>query len=450
MENNRRGASRRKMRRRRERNRRLFIAVLCAVLLIICVGAYIRISDTDTEDYIADTEEFPETLAEANIETEKSSVLAVSEESSETFETIVEVEQVPDYSAMAWQMLEDMTMRERIGQMFIVTQEQLTGVANVTQSGETTRKAIEQYPVGGIVYFAPNLISRDQCTSMISNIQEYSEIGLFIAVDEEGGRVARLGNNPSMGVTAFPAMKEVGDTGEHQKAYEVGYSIGTDISELGFNLDFAPVADVWSNPNNTVIGSRSFSNDAENAAEMVASCVEGFIDSGVLCTLKHFPGHGDTDADSHYGEAETQKDLNGLWECELIPFQKGIEAGAPFVMIGHITAPNAVEENVPATLSGEIITGILREQMGFEGIVITDSMSMQAITDQYSSAEAAVRAIQAGVDIILMPSDLQGALNGVMSAVENGELSEERINESVQKILELKLRSGIEEAADIS
>ena len=281
---------------------------------------------------------------------------------------------------------------------------------------------------------------------MIENIQSYSKLGLFIAVDEEGGKVARLSKNPAMGTTVFPAMQEIGATGDTDRAYQVGHTIGTEIAEAGFNLDFAPVADVFSNPNNTVIGSRAFSSDPKTAADMVAACVKGFNDSGMLCTLKHFPGHGDTNADSHYGEAETGKTLEQLEACEFLPFEAGIKAGAPFVMIGHITAPNVISEAVPASLSHEMITGLLREQLGFDGIVITDSMSMKAITDQYSSGEAAVMALKAGADIILMPEDLRGAVDGVLDAIASGELSEERIDESVLRILGVKLSNGIIDA----
>lgn len=345
--------------------------------------------------------------------------------------------------AKAAALLDSMTLEERIYQLFIVTQEQLTGASTVTQSGEITRQAIQKYPVGGIIYLAQNLVSREQCISMVSNIQSYSRIGLFIAVDEEGGTVSRIGKNPSMGTTFFPSMAEIGATEDTSKAYDVGRTTGAEISELGFNLDFAPVADVYSNPSNTVIGTRAFSSDPETAAAMVASCVQGFRDSGMLCTLKHFPGHGDTLEDSHYGEATTDKSLEEMRECEFLPFISGIEAGAQFVMVGHISAPKVDSGNVPATLSKEIVTGLLREELHFEGIIVTDSMAMKAITDRYSSGDAAVKAIQAGVDIILAPASLSAAVDGIRSAVASGEISEERINESVIRVLQLKIQSGI-------
>lgn len=348
-----------------------------------------------------------------------------------------------DVGNYAERLLEDMTLEERIYQLFIVTQEQLTGVSAATKSGETTRQAIQKYPVGGIVYFSANLISRKQCADMIANVQSFSKLGLLIAVDEEGGSVARLGNNDAMGITSFPPMGTIGESGDAGRAYTVGYTIGSEISELGFNLDFAPVADVNSNPDNEVIGTRAFSSNPQTAAEMVSECVKGFRDSGMLCTLKHFPGHGDTDADSHYGEAETEKTVDELKRCEWIPFRAGIQAGAEFVMVGHISAPNITNEAVPASLSRDMVMKLLREELGFEGIIISDSMSMQAVTDRFSPEEAAVKAIEAGIDILLMPENLPDAAEGLLAAVESGEIAEERINESVLRILTVKLKSGI-------
>lgn len=180
----------------------------------------------------------------------------------------------------AQNMMEHMSLEEKIYQLFVVTPEQLTGVSTVTMAGDTTRAALEAQPVGGIVFFAPNLLNREQTITMIQNMQSYSKTGLFIAVDEEGGSVMRLGNNSEMGITAIPSMESVGDTEDISQAYRVGNTIGSEISQLGFNLDFAPVADVNSNPNNTVIGSRAFGTDPEKVAEMVAACVKDFATVG--------------------------------------------------------------------------------------------------------------------------------------------------------------------------
>ena len=176
---------------------------------------------------------------------------------------------------------------------------------------------------------------------------------------------------------------------------------------------------------------------------MVAACVEGFGDSGTLCVLKHFPGHGDTATDSHYGAALSHKTLEELEQCEFIPFRAGMEAGAEVVMVGHIALPAVTGEDTPACLSREIATGLLREQLGFEGLAVTDSLSMQAITDAYTPAETAVLEVQAGMDLLLMPEDLEGAVEGILDAVESGQLSQARIDESVMRILSVKLDRGI-------
>ncbi len=344
--------------------------------------------------------------------------------------------------AQAQEILDSMTLTEQVYQMFIVTPETLTGVSTATRAGATTQAALQSHPVGGLVYFAANIITPEQCTTMISNTQSYSKIGLFIAVDEEGGRVARIGKNSAMGATTFPSMSDIGNTGDVSKAYEVGSTIGTEIAQFGFNLDFAPVADVNSNPNNTVIGDRAFGSDPEAVAEMVAAAVQGFRDSGMLCTLKHFPGHGDTATDSHYGYTEVQKTLQELRSVEFLPFQAGIDAGADFVMMGHISVPEVTGDDTPASLSATMV-GILRDELNFQGLIITDSTVMNAITDRYSAGEAAVLAVQAGVDVILEPSSLTGAVQGILSAVEDGTISEERIQESVLKILETKIENGI-------
>lgn len=352
--------------------------------------------------------------------------------------------EVDPIQSQAEGLLREMSLRDKVLQMCIVTPEQLAGVEGpVTQCGDTSRQAIQANPVGGIIYFADNLQSREQCADMISGLQEASPLGLFISVDEEGGTVARLGNNPAMGTTSFGDMADIGASGDPEQAYQVGATIGDDLGALGFNLDFAPVADVYSNPQNPVIGRRAFSSDPQVAAEMVEACVEGFEDSGMLCTLKHFPGHGDTDTDSHYGAARSDKTLEELETCEFVPFQAGIQAGADLVMVGHISLPQVTGEDTPACLSQDIVTGLLRQQLGFEGLAVTDSLSMQAITDAYTPGETAVLAIQAGMDLLLMPADLEEAVNGVLEAVESGDLTQQRIDESVLRILSIKLEQGI-------
>ena len=327
--------------------------------------------------------------------------------------------------------LAGMTLHEKVCQMMFVTPEELTGEDGVTVAGDATRQALENYPVGGIVYFAKNLESQDQVKEMIDNSQKYSSIGLFVATDEEGGVVNRLMD------TVGTTYKDDGD----ETAYENAYTIANDMSALGFNLDFAPVADVWSNPDNTVIGERAYSDDYAQAAELVGNAVKGFNDGGVMCTLKHFPGHGDTAEDSHYSSAYVHRTKEEIMADEMQPFRSGIEAGAEFVMVGHLIVPDIDE--VPATLSYKIATGILRDELKFEGVAITDSFEMESIADNYSVDDAVVMSVKAGMDMILQPKDMASAVNSIEQAVADGELSEDRIDESVRRILTLKESRGL-------
>lgn len=334
--------------------------------------------------------------------------------------------------------LAGMTLHEKVCQMMFVTPEELTGEDGVTVAGDATRQALENYPVGGIVYFAKNLESQDQVKEMIDNSQKYSSIGLFVATDEEGGVVNRLMD--TVGTTYIGSMYYYKDDGD-ETAYENAYTIANDMSALGFNLDFAPVADVWSNPDNTVIGERAYSDDYAQAAELVGNAVKGFNDGGVMCTLKHFPGHGDTAEDSHYSSAYVHRTKEEIMADEMQPFRSGIEAGAEFVMVGHLIVPDIDE--VPATLSYKIATGILRDELKFEGVAITDSFEMESIADNYSVDDAVVMSVKAGMDMILQPKDMASAVNSIEQAVADGELSEDRIDESARRILTLKESRGL-------
>lgn len=341
----------------------------------------------------------------------------------------------------AQELLDSMTLEEKVYQLFIVTPRALTGFYGVDIAGPATQEALQNYPVGGIIYFSENIYNEGQISDMIRLSQEYARYPLFIGVDEEGGRVSRLSN---IGVTdTLEPMATYGAQGDTARVREIGQTLGTQLGSVGFNIDFAPVADVVTNPNNTEIGDRSFSSDPQVAADMVAAMVEGLQSSGTISCLKHFPGHGSTEADSHEGLSVTSRTLEELRQTELIPFLAGIDAGAEMVMISHMSAPAITGDNTPCDLSPVIVTDLLREEMGFTGVVVTDSHEMGAITNYYGCGEAAVKAIAAGCDIVLMPYNLDEAVGAVLTAIENGELTEARIDESVLRILTLKYRYGI-------
>lgn len=347
------------------------------------------------------------------------------------------------------ELMEKMSLEDKVAQMFIITPEALTGVSTVTEAREVTKNAYSRFPVGGIIYFEANILSREQLGEMSSNICDYSyeRVGIpaFISTDEEGGRVARLAGNPAMEIPNIGSMKEIGDTGDILKAYRVGTTIGSYLLKNGINLDFAPVADVDTDSNQSVVGDRSFSSNPELASKMVANIVKGLQESGVSAALKHFPGHGSTEGDTHDGYAFTNKTLDEMRQCELIPFEEGIKAGCDFVMVGHISAPNVTGDNIPSSMSKIMITDVLREELGFKGLIVTDALNMGAIAQQFSSDKVAVEAVKAGVDMLLMPVDFQSAYQGILNAVEAGEIKQSRIDDSVKKILELKVKKIADE-----
>lgn len=345
--------------------------------------------------------------------------------------------------------ISNMSTREKLGQMFFVvpevfdltlTQEQIDRVKTESSSVllDEMKINLQKYPAGGICFFAKNIDTPEQVKKYIRDLQEASNIPLFIAVDEEGGRVARIAKNKNFDVTKFSSALKIGNSGNTNNAYDMGLKIGNYLQELGFNTDFAPVADMWTNPENEIISDRAFATEPEMAGQMISKCIEGFHKANIFTTIKHFPGHGDTFGDSHTGSVYTNKTWDELKNCEMIPFASGINTGTEFVMVGHIKTPNATDDNLPATLSGTWITERLKGEMYFTGLVITDAMSMKAISAHYSPSQAARMAIDAGVDIILMPNNYTKVFEDILSAIENGEITEERINESVRKILKLK------------
>lgn len=310
--------------------------------------------------------------------------------------------------------------------------------------GEITKNALDQYPIGGFVYLAQNISSEGQFQEMAQNVQKYSmeRTGMpaFICVDEEGGTVTRIAGRGIAGTPDIPDMCEIGASGEKNAAFQVGEKIGGYLARFQVNVDFAPVADVYTNPDNAVVRKRSFSSDPSLVAAMVKNEVKGLRSQGIAATLKHFPGHGDTVQDSHKMGAYCYKTMDELRKCELVPFRAGIAAGADFVMAGHIILPNAAADGLPASLSHTMITDVLRKELGFEGIVITDALGMGAVANSYSSADAAVLAVNAGVDMLLMPADFPSAYGRLLAAVRYGEISEERVDESLERIFRVKMR----------
>ncbi len=339
-----------------------------------------------------------------------------------------------------------MPLEQQVAQLFVVAPEALVeDVAQVTAAGDMTHEGVKAHPVGGIVYFAQNLIDPDQTTEMLANVKHfYSEdgnIAPFLAVDEEGGTVVRIADNEAFGAQNVGDASALGAAGDPSAAKEAAEKIADYLKPLGFNLDFAPVCDVVDPARSDTMGLRSFSSDPAVCADMVRAEVEGFLGQGMLCCAKHFPGIGAAAGDSHDDAITIEKTVDELQETDLVPFKAAIEAGVPLIMVGHLNLPNIISDGVPAPLSAVVVQDLLRDTLGYAGVIVTDSLSMGAITNYYTPAEAAVAALKAGCDIPLMPERFGEAYQGVLDAVAAGDLTEERIDESVTRILAAKQRT---------
>lgn len=345
--------------------------------------------------------------------------------------------------------MEQMTLREKIGQLFVIRPDALDGqfdlaelednsIIGTIEVTEQMRQTYRQYPCGGFAVFRKNITSPEQLTALTEGLLSLGDVPCLTAIDEEGGRIARIANHPAFQVKKFPAMGKIAWDGDPNEAYELGRTVGAYLRAYGLTIDFAPVADVNTNPNNPVIGDRAFGSDPAVAAVMVQEVIKGLHESGVASCVKHFPGHGDTDTDTHTGYAETLKTWDEIKACEMIPFRAGIEAGTDLVMTAHIAAPNVTGTDVPSTMSYVILTEKLRGEMGYQGLIITDALGMGAIKEKYKSSEACIACLKAGVDLLLMPDDYFEAFDGVLNAVEAGEISMERIDESVYRVLSFK------------
>lgn len=332
--------------------------------------------------------------------------------------------------------LSDLSLEEKVGQMIFA------GIKGTDITNET-KKIISTHQVGGIILFKDNLKNANQSVSLLNAIKQENtnnKVPLFLGVDEEGGRISRL---PEL--TKLPTNEELGKRNDISLSYNIGKLLGKELSAFGFNLDFAPVLDINSNPHNPIIGDRSFGTDAELVSELGLQMMKGIQSEQVISVIKHFPGHGDTAVDSHKELPIIQKSLEELQALELIPFKHAIEQGAEVVMVGHILLPK-IDSTYPASISERIITDVLREQLGYEGIIITDDMTMKAILNNLEIGESAVSAVKAGNDIVLVAhnyANVKKAIDSIIKAIENGEITEQRIDESVKRILSIKKKYNL-------
>lgn len=442
METEKKELTQREIRRKRRIRSQLtaYLSVTAAVCLVIAAGIF---GVRTAAEKIQEKREMKE-MAEQLKEMSKSEEPEVIKE-----ESAMEQVEIADYTPedlleeVIDSSITEMTLEEKVAGLFVITPEALTGADVATVAGSGTENALKEYPVGGLIYFEQNIKSDEQFKEMLASTIEKSKYPLFLAVDEEGGRVTRLAK-AGLDVPETKTMREIGASGDISAAYSAANTIGNYLTEYGINLNFAPVADIAS-VENSAIGDRSFGADAAPVSDMVREAVRGTQDAGLSACVKHFPGLGGVTTDTHEEMAVTQRTEEELKAGELLPFQAGMEAGADMVMVGHIAVPEVSGDNTPASLSGAVITDLLRKKLGYEGIVITDALNMKAVSRQYTSAQAAVMTLQAGADMILMPESFQEAYEGVLAAVADGTLSEDRITQSLKRVYRVKYRSVIEE-----
>jgi beta-N-acetylhexosaminidase len=399
--------------------------VLCLSLLVITCSGCSLFGNKSKVDYIPPATATGEGTGEPE-------VVGMSEEDA-------------TYAALDY--LATMTTEEKVGQLFVVNLEQLDNSKGdyyeYQKLTKKMKKALQTYPVGGVILFSRNISKRKQTKQLIRSLQSSSTVPLFMAVDEEGGEVARVANNPDMKTTSFPTMEEIGETKDADYVYQMASVIGQDIGNLGFNVDFAPVADVKTSDLNQEIGTRSFGDDPETVAKLVSAYVKGLESRDICATLKHFPGQGSSSGDTHQGSVDIDSSISRLRKTDFVPFEAGIEAGADFIMVSHISVSKVTETSEPASMSELIMTTILREELDYGGLIITDAFDMASITEEYTPGEAAVGAFEAGADLILMPQNLPEAYEAVLEKVQSGEITEKRLNDTVQRILQLKYEKGI-------
>ena len=423
---------------RRKKNQLITYIVITVVLIIIIIGGffgirYLNRTLKDMKD--KKLEEIQESTCESSEETE-------TEIEEETTSEIVEYTQEDLLNEVVDSCISEMSLEDKVAGLFIITPEALTETDCTIKAGDGTKETIEKYPVGGLVYFKQNIKSESQITEMLANTTAMSKYPIFLAVDEEGGSVARVAE--SLKLDSIDDMKAIGEAGDIKAAYNSYQTIGTYLCKYGFNLDFAPVADVLTNEENTSIGERSFGSDPAVVSSMITSSVTGLKETGITPCLKHFPGQGDANGDTHTGLSTTDRTLEQMRETEFLPFKAGIEAGAQMIMVGHLSAPEVIGDNTPSSISKVMITDILRGELDYSGVVITDALNMSAITEYYASDEACIKALKAGADMLLMPEDFKAAYEGVLEAVKSGTISEDRIDDSLARVYRIKYAGTID------
>lgn len=441
-------AKREARRKRRKRNQFVAYTTMVGMIIFLAVGIvfgvdYVKeLAKQEEESTQQQAENLPNTETDTEEEMEQVQEPEKPEEPQEPEEIIVELTPQQKLDEIVDACIEVMPLEDKVAGLFVVTPESITGVNAAVKAGDGTREALAKYAVGGIIYSDKNIRSQEQLMEMIDNTRNFSRYRLFVAVEEEGGSISTVAN-AGIG-TKTDAAQTIAQSADTNNAYLAGGTIGGYLSQLGFDLNFAPVADI-----NTVEGSalkdRTYGSDGDATAPFVTAMMQGLQEQKVTACLKYFPGTGSTTKDTKDGMAVTERTLEEFRANEFKVFQAAIEAGADMIMVGHLSAPALIGDNTPCSLSVAVVTNLLREELAYDGVIVSDALNKKAISEYYDSEQAAVLALRAGCDMLLMPENFEEAYNGVLKAVQEGTISEERINDALKRIYRIKFADKIEE-----
>ena len=336
-------------------------------------------------------------------------------------------------------LLDGMKLKDKVYQMIAVTPEQLTGVNTATMAGSVTEDAIKRYPIGMVVYTGKNILNAEQIKTMVTNTSSYFSVKPFTAISEETGEGAQLASRIGSDTFKDAYDYRMSEPSDVKNAYT---NLSAQLKNCGFNVNLAPTADLWSNPANTYIAKSAFGNTYMECSPRVVAAIEGIRESSLLSAMKYFPGYGSSSKNPIDGDCRSSMTVEDLKNYDFNTYKDGIDAGVDIVICANIFMYNIDSDN-PASMSKKIITELLKNELGFNGLVMTDDLRMKSVSSKYTTSESAIKAIEAGCDILLCPSDLDEAVNALVKAVSEGRISEARINDSVLKILEAKEKAGI-------
>lgn len=421
-------------RRRRIRSQCMAYTVLVLLLILVGTGVYYGV-DVVTEQVMSYQEKVDDAMEEAQSRVEEDASESLFEETqvAETQSTEMEQETqttpqeetTDPLDELVDALLADMPIEDKVAGLFVVSPEAITGVGTAIQAGDSTKNALEENPVGGLIYADKNIKSDEQFLEMLTNTRSYSKYPLFLAVSKEAGAYET------------PRASELADMTAASEAYT---TIAQKLQTYGINMNLAPVADIVSENGNSDLQGRTFGSDASAATTRVNAAISALDEYGINAVLLTFPGEGSIDSNRNI-----TKSLEEFKNSEFITYQAAITAGVDCVMVSSLTASALTGDETPCTLSTTVITKILREQFGFEGVVVTDYLNSAEITSRYSSADAVIKALEAGADVLLEPKNYKEAYQAVLDAVNNGTISQERINESLHRIYRVKYQDALDE-----